>query len=165
LISISIYTYTYIHIYLYLYIHTHIYVYIYIYTHTHTHIYIYIYIYDHHRLFVRGTRVALLRLRIRRRQQIELNWMLAFIQYCYYQYCLVYSMQTGFRRISRILPNNRAIVLHQGGQCRCSGGMKGWMIRAQQPRSKTISCKGSTLVIRGTRVALLRPPPKEEATD
>jgi len=35
-----------------------------------------------------------------------------------------------------------AIVLHQGGQCRWAGGMKGWLIRAQQPQSKTIYCEG-----------------------
>jgi len=59
--------------------------------------------------------------------------------YCYC-HCMVYSIQTGGRWGSRILPNNRAIVLHQGGQCRWAGGVKGWLIRAQQPRSKRISC-------------------------
>jgi len=41
-----------------------------------------------------------------------------------------------------ILPNSRAMVLYQGGQCRWSRGMKGWLIRAEKPRSKRISCKG-----------------------
>jgi len=60
---------------------------------------------------------------------------LAFTRYCYYQYCIVYnSMQTEGRKASRILSNNRAILLHQGGQCRWAGGMKGWLIRAQQFR-------------------------------
>ena len=36
----------------------------------------------------------------------------------------------------------RAIVLHQGGQCRWAEGVNGWLIRAQQPRSKRISCLG-----------------------
>jgi len=67
---------------------------------------------------------------------------LAFTQYCYYQYCMVHSIQTRVRRGGRILPNNRALVLHQGGQCRWAGGMNRWWIRAQQPRRKTISCKG-----------------------
>jgi len=55
-------------------------------------------------------------------------------------WCIAY--EKNIRRGSRILPKNRAIVLHQGGQCRWAGGMKGWLIRAQQPRRKTISCKG-----------------------
>jgi len=67
---------------------------------------------------------------------------LAFTRYCYYQYCRVYSIQTLVRRGSRILPDNRAIVLHQGGQYRWAGGIKGGLIRAQQPRSETISCTG-----------------------
>ena len=50
--------------------------------------------------------------------------------------------KTGGRKGSRILSNNRAIVLHQGGQCRWARGKKGWLIRAQQPRNKRISCKG-----------------------
>jgi len=60
---------------------------------------------------------------------------------------MVYSRQTGDRWESRILPNNRAIVLHQGGQCRWAGGVKEWSIRTQQPRSKQLSCKaqGATL--------------------
>ena len=47
---------------------------------------------------------------------------LALTRYCYYQFCLVSSIQTGGRWGSRILPNNRAIVLYQGGQCRWAGG-------------------------------------------
>jgi len=34
------------------------------------------------------------------------------------------------------------MVLHQGGQCGWAGGMKGWLVRSQQPRSKRISFKG-----------------------
>ena len=55
---------------------------------------------------------------------------------------MVHSIQTRGRKGSRMLSNNRAIVLHQGGQCRWAEGMQGCMIRAQQPRSKRISCKG-----------------------
>jgi len=55
---------------------------------------------------------------------------------------MVYSRQTGGRKGSRILSNNRAIVLLQGEQCRWAGGKKGWLIRAQQPRSKRMSGKG-----------------------
>jgi len=50
---------------------------------------------------------------------------LTFTRYCYYQYCMVSSIQTGGQKGSRILSNNRTMVLHQGGQCRWSGGMKG----------------------------------------
>jgi len=46
---------------------------------------------------------------------------LVFTRYCYHQHCMVYSIQTGGRRGSRILSNNRAIVLHQDGQCRWAG--------------------------------------------
>jgi len=67
---------------------------------------------------------------------------LAFTRYCYYQYCIVHSIHTGGRKGSRILSNNLAIVLHQGGRCRWAGGKKGWLIRAHQPRSKGTSCKG-----------------------
>jgi len=54
----------------------------------------------------------------------------------------MYSIQTGGRKGSRILFNNRAIVLHQGKQSRWAGRMKGWLIRAQEFRSKRIYCKG-----------------------
>jgi len=49
------------------------------------------------------------------------------------------------RRGGCLLPNTRVIVLHQGEQRRSSRGMKGWLIRAQKPRSKRISCKGQLL--------------------
>ena len=48
----------------------------------------------------------------------------------------------GGRKGSLLLSNNRALVLQQGGQCRWAWGMKGWLIRAQQPRRKRIYCKG-----------------------
>jgi len=67
---------------------------------------------------------------------------LAFTRYCHYQYGMVYSIQTGGLKGILILSNNRAIVLHQGGQCGWAGGMKGWLIRAQQPRRERVSCKG-----------------------
>ena len=69
---------------------------------------------------------------------------LAFTQYCSYQYCMVYSIHPGGRKGSRILSNHRAILLHQGGQWRWAAGMKGWLSRAQQPRSKHLSCKGQS---------------------
>jgi len=49
---------------------------------------------------------------------------LAFTQYCDYQYSVVYSSQTRVRRGSRILPDNRAIVLRQGWQCRWAAGVE-----------------------------------------
>jgi len=42
--------------------------------------------------------------------------------------------------------NNRAIVLHPGGQCRWAGGKNRWLIRAQQPCRKTLSCKGQPVI-------------------
>ena len=72
----------------------------------------------------------------------------AFTRYCHYQYCMVYGKQKGGRGESRILPNNRAILLRQGGKCRRAGGMNGWLIRAQQTRRKTTSCKGQSATVR-----------------
>jgi len=56
-------------------------------------------------------------------------------------YCMVHRLQTRVRRGSRILLNNRATVLHQGGQCGWARGVHRWLILAQQPRRKTISCQ------------------------
>jgi len=56
---------------------------------------------------------------------------LGFPRYCYYQYCVVYSVHTGGRKGSLILCNNHTLVLHQGGPCRWAEGMKGWLIRAR----------------------------------
>jgi len=53
------------------------------------------------------------------------------IRDCDCQYCMVYSIHTGGRKGSLIPSHDRAIVLHQGGQCRWAGGMRGWLIRAQ----------------------------------
>ena len=47
--------------------------------------------------------------------------------------------------MGRILPSSRAMVLHQGEQCRWARGRKGWLIRAQKPRTKRISCKAQYL--------------------
>ena len=80
---------------------------------------------------------------------------MALTRYCYYQYCMVYSMQTGGWKGSRILSNNRVIVLYQDGQCRWARGVNGWWIRAQQPQSKRISCKGQG-TSRCARVGLTR---------
>jgi len=55
-------------------------------------------------------------------------------------WCIAY--EPGDRKGSRIPSNHRAIVLHQGGQCRWAGGVKGWLIRAQQPRTNRIACTG-----------------------
>jgi len=66
---------------------------------------------------------------------------LTFTRYCYYQYFMVYGIKTGGRTEGRILPNSRATVLHEGGQCRWARGRRGWLIRAQKRRSKRISCK------------------------
>jgi len=83
-----------------------------------------------------------------------LSCTLAFTRYCYYQYCMVYGIHTRGRRGGRILPNSRAVILHQGRQCRWARKMTGWLIRAQKPQSKTISCKGHVvpLFVLGLRV-------------
>jgi len=66
---------------------------------------------------------------------------------------MVYSIQTGGRKGSRILFDNHAIVLHQGGQCRWAEGVKGWLIRAQQPQSKRKCCDGFVFPV--SRASLL----------
>jgi len=88
---------------------------------------------------------------------------------------MMYGIHTGGRRGGRILPNSRALVLHQGGQRRLARGMQGWLIRAQKHRSKRISCEGQVVTaprrppsvyrcLRPTRLG--RPPQKQrrEAT-
>ena len=55
----------------------------------------------------------------------HLGFTLPFTRYCYYQYCMMYSIHTGGRKGSRILSNKGAILLHQGGQSRWAGGRKG----------------------------------------
>jgi len=59
---------------------------------------------------------------------------------------MVYSIHKGGQGGGRILPNSRAVVLQQCGQCRWAGGVNGWLICVQQPRSKRISCKGQVRV-------------------
>jgi len=66
-------------------------------------------------------------------------------------WCMTYKERVGGG--GRILPNIRAIVLHQGVQCRWAQGMKGWLIRAQKPESKTISCRGQARGTHGGRGA------------
>jgi len=55
-------------------------------------------------------------------------------------WCIVYKQDVGGG--GRILPISRAMVLHQGGQCRRARGMQGWLISAQKPRGKRMSYKG-----------------------
>jgi len=45
----------------------------------------------------------------------------------------------------RIMPNSRAIVLKQCGQCRRAGRMKGRLIHAHTTRSKATYCKGQVV--------------------
>ena len=56
-------------------------------------------------------------------------------------WCIAYKREVG-RDISYCV--NRTKVSHQGGPCRWAGGINGWLIRAQSPRSKRISCKGQS---------------------
>jgi len=67
---------------------------------------------------------------------------LVFTRYCHCQYCMVYGIHEGGRVGGRMLPNSRAIVLRQCGQCRRAGRMNGRWIRAHTTRSKRISRKG-----------------------
>jgi len=70
----------------------------------------------------------------------------------------------GRSREGRILPNSRTIVLHQCGQCRRAGRMKGQSIPAQTTRSETISCKGLPFCKGGLRgLARPKPPPPESS--
>ena len=46
----------------------------------------------------------------------------------------------------RILRNSRARVFCNGVGNAGGGGMQGWLIRAQQPQSERISCKGQSAV-------------------
>ena len=46
----------------------------------------------------------------------------------------------------RILPNSRAIVLQQCGQCKWAGGMKEQLIRGQTTTSKRLSCKSQKVL-------------------
>jgi len=118
----------------YIYIYTHIYIYICIYIHTYIHIYIYIYIYiyiavdpapcssspvclfppwcsppDVSSLLRRRPRRRWHRSRGPRRHRPPI---LAFTRYYYHQYGMVYSIHTRVQKGSRILSNDRAIVLH-----------------------------------------------------
>jgi len=58
---------------------------------------------------------------------------------------MVYGIYTGGRRGGggRLLPNSRAIVLHQGGQCRWARGMKGWLNLVQTTRGKQYRVKAN----------------------
>jgi len=55
------------------------------------------------------------------RRCAALRCTLAFTRYCDYQSRVVHSIQDESSEGSRILPNNRTIVLHQAGQCRWAG--------------------------------------------
>ena len=76
------------------------------------------------------------------------NHRLTFTRYCYYQYCMVCGIQKGGRGGGRILPNGRAILLQQCGQCRRAGRMKERLIRVQTITSRRMSCKGPTIDVR-----------------
>jgi len=81
---------------------------------------------------------------------------LAFTRYCDAQYGMVYGIQIRGRGGGRILRNSIAIVLQPCGQCRWEGAIKERSIRAQQPRSKTLPCKGQGGLV--ARTALVGPP-------
>jgi len=55
---------------------------------------------------------------------------LVFTPDCHCQYCVVYGIHKRGWVSGCILPNSRAIVLQQCGQCRRAGRMKGRFIRA-----------------------------------
>ena len=58
-------------------------------------------------------------------------------------WCMAYQRQVeGGRGGGSILPDSRATVLQQCGQCRRAGRIKGRLSSAHTIRSRTISCKG-----------------------
>jgi len=58
---------------------------------------------------------------------------------------MAYSIRTEVRKESHILPQS-CISIEQGWAMQVGrGGGQGWLIRAHEPRSETISCKGQTL--------------------
>jgi len=137
--GIYVYIYMYIHpyIYIYMYIYICIHMYVHIYIHIHRHIYICISpvawsagagavdTYTHTITYTHRYRCLYISTFTRSRWCNSRRCGLAFTRYCYYQYCVVYSIQTGGRKGSRILSNTLARVLHQSGQCRFAGGMDG----------------------------------------
>jgi len=78
---------------------------------------------------------------------------LAFTRYCFYQYCMVYHIQTGGRIGGRILSNSRAIVLHQGGPCRWARGGKGWLILHKRLEGKEYLVKANSR-LQASRIGL-----------
>jgi len=66
---------------------------------------------------------------------------LAFTRCFHSQCCMVYGIHKGVRVGGCILPNRRAIVLQQCGQCRRAGRKKGRLSRAHTYSGKTISCE------------------------
>ena len=67
---------------------------------------------------------------------------------------MVYGIQTGGRGGRRILRNRRVKVMQSCGQCRWEGAMHGWLMRAQKPRSKTISGKGRDAHTKNTQLSI-----------
>jgi len=109
--------------------------YIYIYICRYIYIYIYIYNRSHRCRAAAGEAFPVWR-------DASTAWPLHDIVVPNIVWCIAYTREG--RRGSRILSSTRAIVLHQGGQCRWAGGMKRWLIHAQQSRSQRISCKGQS---------------------
>jgi len=72
---------------------------------------------------------------------------LAFTRYCHCQYCMVCGMHNEGQVGGRILPNSRAIVLQQCGQCRRAGRLKGRLIRAQTAKVKPYLVKAKVVMM------------------
>ena len=80
-----------------------------------------------------------------------------------YQYCMVYGIQKGGRWGGRILCNGRATVLIAVARAmQVEGAIKGCLICAQKPRSKTISCKGQLTRRPAAPRVPLGPPPHSQ---
>ena len=127
---INIYLYMYIHIfeyvYIYIYTYSYIYMYIHMYIYTYTYMYIYVYIYIYiYKNITPHTRKSVLGCSVQDTLFSLYKILLSTILYGVWH--------TKVRsRWGRIMPNSRAIVLQQCGQCRRAGSVKGRLIRAQR---------------------------------
>ena len=74
-----------------------------------------------------------------------------YTRYCIANIVQCMSYEKGGRRGGHILPNSRAIILQQCGQCRRAGRMEGRLIHAQTTKSKPIILYRSSKVGVGQR--------------
>ena len=83
---------------------------------------------------------------------------LGFTRYCYYQYGMVHGIHKGVRVGGRILPNSRAMLLQQCGQCSRAGKRKCRLIRAQttgRTRKKSVKAKGGDVCLSEVNIPII----------